>query len=177
MKNENNEVWKDVVGYEGLYQVSNKGRVKSLWFGKERILRPGKLKKGYLMVCLCKNREKKWCLVHRLVGQAFLSNPHNLPEINHRDENKENNSVQNLEWCSVKYNNSFGTRLQRVSEKHTNGKDSKPVFQYTLDGEFVKEWKSGHDVQRNLGFNNASISRCCLGKQKSAYKFVWKYKN
>ena len=176
MNNENEEIWKDVVGYEGLYQVSDKGRVKSLWFGKEKILKPVKDGRGYLLVNFYKNGDMKMCKIHRLVALTFLTNPQNLPEINHRDEDKTNNKVENLEWCDRKYNCNFGSRNQRIAEKHTNGKDSKPVLQYTLDGKFVKEWKSTRDVQRNLGYFQTCISACCLGKQKSAYKFVWKYK-
>lgn len=116
------------------------------------------------------------CKVHRLVGQAFLLNPNNLPEINHRDEDKTNNRVENLEWCDRKYNNNFGTRNQRVAEKMTNGKLSKTVLQFTLEGNFVKEWKSIRDVQRNLGYNCGNISSCCTGRYNSANGFVWRYK-
>ena len=171
-----NEVWKDIEGYEGHYQVSNLGRVKSLKRGNDKIMSLRRYKGGYLLVNLCKNGEMKTFTIHRLVGQAFLPNPNNLPQINHKDEDKTNNRVENLEWCSVKYNNSFGTRLQRVSVKMTNRKLSKQVLQYSKDGEFVREWKSTHDVERNLGFNRGHISSCCLGKLKSAYRFVWKYK-
>ena len=167
----NNEIWKDIFGYEGLYQVSNLGRVRSLKFGKERILSIRRSKFGYLLVNLCKNSDMKTFRVHRLVGQSFIPNPNNLPEINHRDEDKTNNKVVNLEWCSSKYNANFGTRNQRQAEKC-----SKSVIQYTKTGEFVKKWKSTHDVQRNLGFDQGHISQCCTGKRKSAYKFVWKYK-
>ena len=176
MKNENEEVWKDIEEYEGLYQVSNKGRVKSLKFGKERILKPAKNDGGYLFVYIFKNGKRKMCLVHRLVAQAFIPNPQNLPQINHRDEVKTNNSVQNLEWCTAKYNSNYGTHNQRSADKRTNGKCSKPVIQYEKSGEFVKEWKSTHDIERNLGYNNGYISACCNGKFNSAYNFVWKYK-
>ena len=176
MKNNNEEVWKTIDGYEE-YQVSDKGRVKSLKFGKERILKPRRDTCGYLSVSLSKNGEIKQYMVHRLVAKVFIQNPNNLPEVNHLDENKENNSVENLEWCDQKYNHNYGTRNQRISEKNTNGKLSKPVLQYTLDGEFVREWKSLMDVERNLGYFQTYISSCCLGKHKSAYKFVWKYKN
>ena len=172
-----NEVWKDVVGYEGLYQVSDKGRVKSLKFGKEKILKPEKLKNGYLRVNLYKNEKQKHFLVHRLVALTFLRNPQNLSDINHKDEDKTNNSVQNLEFCDRKYNCNFGSRNQRVAEKNTNGKLSKPVLQFTLDGKFVREFKSGMDIKRNLGYSCGNISSCCTGKRKSAYKFVWKYKD
>ena len=174
--NNENEVWRDIEGYEGMYEVSNLGRVKSLKYGKEKILKPERNKYGYLRVCLFKNRDRNWCLIHRLVALTFILNPQNLPMVNHKDENPSNNNVTNLEWCDSKYNNNYGTRNQRIADKHTNGKDSKPVLQYTLDGEFVKEWKSTRDVQRNLGYFQTYISACCLGKHKSAYKFVWKYK-
>lgn len=171
MKNENEEVWKDISGYEGLYQVSDKGRVKSLWFGKERIMKFERDKKGYLAVQLCKNGEIKRCTVHRLVAQSFIPNPQNLPQLNHKDENPSNNKVENLEWCSAKYNNNYGTHIQRITEKL-----SKPVLQYNKDGEFVKEWKSQSDVERNLGYSQRNISACCRGKYKSSYGYVWKYK-
>ena len=174
----NNEIWKDIEEYEGLYQISDKGRVKSLKFGKEKIMKLQKDTNGYLYVGLCKNGEKqKMFLIHRLVALAFISNPQNLPQVNHKSEDKTDNRVENLEWCSVKYNCNYGTRNQRQAEKMTNGKLSKPVLQYTKDGIFIKEWRSTHDVERNLGFDQGYISSCCNGKFKWAYSFVWKYKN
>lgn len=166
------EIWCPIKGYEGLYGVSDKGRVKSIGYGKERILKPQRTTDGYLRVGLRKNREQKCYLVHRLVAQTFIPNPDNLPQVNHKDEDKENNSVQNLEWCSSKYNANFGTRTQRQSEKL-----SKPVLQYSKSGAFVKEWKSTHDVKRNLGYSNGYISSCCNGRYKSAYNFIWKFKD
>ena len=171
----NNEVWKDIDEYEGLYQVSNLGRVKSIGYKKERILKPGRDKDGYLFVSLCKNHKIKYCRIHRLVALTFIPNPNNLPEVNHKDEDKTNNRVKNLEWCDHKYNNNYGTRIQRINEKNTNGKLSKPVIQYTKTGEFIKEWRSTWDVQRNLGYGQGHISDCCRDKRKSAYGFVWKY--
>ena len=161
------EIWCPIKGYEGLYQVSDKGSVKSIGYGKERILKPGRIKTGYLRVNLCKNGEKKNWLVHRIVAQAFIPNPDNLPEVNHKDEDKENNSVQNLEWCDGKYNINYGTRTDRCS---------KPVLQFTKDGKLVREWKSASDVERNLGYFQNYISSCCTGKCKSAYDFIWKFK-
>ena len=168
----NEEIWCPIKGYEGLYEVSDKGRVRSMKFGKERILSPGKLQNGYLRVNFCKNGEKKNLLVHRLVAQAFIPNPDNMTEVNHKDEDKDNNSVQNLEWCDRKYNVNYGNRNQMVSMKL-----SKPILQYTKSGEFVREWKSTYDVERNLGYFHNSISYCCNGKNKSAYGYVWKYKD
>ena len=129
------EIWKDIEGYEGLYQVSNMGRVKSVermkWSGKcyykapERILKPRKNGGGYLVVMLSKNGKVKTCRVHRLVATAFIPNPNNLPQINHIDENKGNNHMENLEWCDSKYNNNYGTHNKRVSEKLRGRKQSK----------------------------------------------------
>ena len=166
------EIWCPIKGFEGQYQVSDQGRVKSLKFDKERILKTGITTDGYLIVGLCKNGEHKWYSVHRLVALAFIPNPDNLPQVNHKDEDKDNNSVQNLEWCDQKYNCNYGTRNQRQAEKL-----SKPVLQFTKDGEFVKEWKSTKDVQMNLGYFHSNISNCCTGKRKSAYNFIWKYKD
>ena len=171
------EIWCPIKGYEGQYQVSDKGRVRSIKFGKERILKPGSDKDGYLQVCLYKNGEQKECKVHRIVAQTFTPNPDNLPEVNHKDEDKINNKVSNLEWCDRKYNQNYGTRNQRMAEKNTNGKLSKPVLQYTKSGEYVREWKSASDVQRNLGYFQNYISSCCTGKYKYAYNFIWKFKD
>ena len=107
------EYWKSVVGYEGLYMVSNWGRVKSIKFGKERILKPVTNSSGYLLVGLYKNNIEKKYSVHRLVAEAFIPNPYNLPQVNHKDENKQNNVVSNLEWCTHEYNNTYGTRIER----------------------------------------------------------------
>ena len=121
----NNEVWKDIKGYEGLYQVSNMGRVKSVartvtWKNqsvkryKERIMKT-RQKQGYASVCLFKDDIRRDFKVHRLVAEAFISNPNNLPFINHIDENKLNNKVENLEWCSREYNNNYGQRNGKIS--------------------------------------------------------------
>jgi len=170
------EEWRDIEGYEGLYKISNIGRVRSLPRNttKGKILKPVKQPNGYLQVLLYKNGKKKKFLIHRLVAKAFIPNPLNLPEVNHKDENKENNRVDgcvnNLEWCSAKYNVNYGTRNKRLAEKQ-----SKPVIQYDLQGNFIKEWSSGWEVQRQLGYFQGGISACCLGKQKTAYNFIWKY--
>lgn len=168
----NEEIWCPIKGYESMYEVSDKGRVRSIKFGKERILKPLRNTCGYLQVDLWKNGEHKMYLVHRLVAQTFTPNPDNLTEVNHKDEDKDNNSVQNLEWCDRKYNINYGNRNQMVSIKL-----SKPILQYTKSGEFVREWKSTYDVERNLGYFHNYISYCCNGKLKSAYGYVWKYKD
>lgn len=162
------EIWCPIKGFEGLYEVSDKGRVRSLKFGKERILKPMRGNCGYLQVDLCKNGEHNMCYVHRIVAQAFIPNPDNLPQVNHIDEVKTHNSVMNLEWCDSKYNNNYGTRNERCS---------KPVLQFTKDGEFVREWNSATDVQRSLGYSKCNISSCCTGRYKSAHNFIWKFKD
>lgn len=119
------EFWKDIKGYEGFYQVSNLGRVKSLakyqkgnggsiFWRKETILKPANSGRGYLMVVLIKNKKRKSYILHRLVADAFIPNPYNLPQVNHKDENKTNNVVSNLEWCDNKYNSNYGTRNIRI---------------------------------------------------------------
>lgn len=168
-----NEIWKNIVGYEGLYQVSNLGNVKSLNYrrtGKERILKPGNYKEGYLYVILCKNRKLKHFTIHRLVAQAFLENPDHKSDVNHKDENKTNNCVNNLEWMSRKENINFGTHNQRMAKSL-----SKSVLQFTKNGEFVKEWPSVMQIQRELGFSSGNISQCCNEKIKTSYGYVWKF--
>lgn len=169
------EQWKDIKNYEGLYQVSNLGRVKSLWYGKERILKPGMNNYGYLRVPLRKNDKRILYLVHRLVAQAFIPNPDNLPEVNHINEVKTDNRVENLEFCDRKYNNTYGTRIEQMVEKQINGKLSKTVYQYSLNGEFVAEYPSTREIERQLGFKQPSISYCCNGQRKTAYGYKWTY--
>ena len=176
------EFWKPILNYEGLYEVSNWGRVKSIRFGKERILKPGINKGGYFFVVLYKNGKKKIHLVHRLVVEAFLEIPEELKHLkgtrylqaNHKDENKQNNVVSNLEWCSSSYNINFGTRNKRVAAKNTNGKRSKPVLQYDLNGNLIKEWKSISECGRN-GYNQGHVAECCNSKRKTHKGFIWRY--
>lgn len=172
------EIWKDIKDYEGLYQVSNFGNIMSLNYGrtgKPKKMTPYKNKRGYLQVCFRFGGKKTQPFIHRLVAEAFLSNPNNLPEINHKDEDKTNNSVENLEWCTREYNNNYGTRNERVSKKMTNGKLSKPVLQFSKTGDFIREYPSTMECERN-GFDRSAVCRCCRGKLKTAYGFIWKYK-
>lgn len=193
------ETWRDIEGYEGLYQVSNEGRIKSLQReivykdGRKKILKEKILHNflsdlGYCHVMLSKNGVPKRYKVHRLVAKAFIPNPNNLPIINHKDENPKNNSVENLEWCDQKYNVNYGTMIERGREKQLNRKDlSKEVEQYTLDGILIETFKSASEVERKLPqFKATSITRCCRGGQYlngkwktiNNYKgYIWKYKN
>jgi len=180
------EIWKDIKGYEGRYQVSNKGLVKSLTHvtiredGKKlpikgRILKPMSNFNGYLQVSLCDSSGKvKRFYVHRLVCEAFHENPKNKPCVNHIDEDKTNNAASNLEWCTVKENCNHGTRNARVGEAVAKAL-SKPVGQYTRDGKLIKVWQSTQEVERQLGFAHNNISEVARGKRKIAYGYVWKY--
>lgn len=138
---------------------------------KGKILKPTINRWGYYLVCL-NNINRKWVSVHRLVAQTFLPNPDNLPQVNHIDENKTNNCVDNLEWCSVQYNNTYGDRIKKAVKK-TN----KPVEQYTKDGQFVKEYPSAIEAERQTGISSANICTCCKGRLKTAGGYIWKYKN
>ena len=164
------EEFRDIPGYEGVYEVSNLGRVKNVETG--RILKPGKITTGYLQVNLCKNGTRRKALIHRLVAYAFLSNPKNLPQVNHKDEDKTNNTVDNLEWCDCQYNINYGTRNERLIEKM-----GKPVLQFDLQGNFIREWPGVRKVEEELGINNGNISMCCIGNRKTAGGYLWKFKN
>lgn len=241
------EIWKSVVGYEGYYEVSNLGNVRSV----DRIVKnknnttkiiKGKNHKltvaqsGYISIVLYKNCEQKVYRVHRLVAEAFIPNPQNLPQINHIDENKGNNNVENLEWCTGSYNirtrskkgerriiqydkngnfikiwNSikeisetlnikYSTIQSAVSEKHFNSncfwryyEDNYPlkidanvsiytigrsVYQYDLEGNFIKEWNKVIDITNNLGIDKSGINSVCRKKNGYTYKgFQWRYKD
>ena len=170
------EIWKDIEGYDGKYQVSNYGNVKSLNYNntcKERLLKPMLKNRGYLCVSLYK--PLKIFSIHRLVANAFIPNPDNLPCVNHKDEDKTNNHVGNLEQCTNKYNQNYGTCRERIRKSLLNyPKTSKKVYQYTLDGEFVKEWKSTKECARN-GFDQRAIVKCCKGKRKTHRGYIWSY--
>ncbi len=167
------EVWKDIPGYEGLYQVSNIGRIKSL--RKDRILKLIIARNGYCRIQLCNNGLKEK-LVHRLVYEAFIGS---IPEkmcINHKDEDKTNNSLSNLELVTHAQNNVYGTRVERVRKKRLNGIDSKAVLQFDMQGNFIKEFPSMNEAQRQTGIRQGSISHCCNGRYNHAGGFTWRYK-
>jgi hypothetical protein len=180
MKGETNmqiETWKSIKGYEGLYEVSNLGRVKSLakmrWNGKayhlweERILKQGTNGNDYLVVNLYKNKNIRLVTVHRLVANAFVDNPNNFKEVNHLDENRKNNNVNNLEWCTRKYNCNYGNRTEKA-------KHCKQINQYDLQGNFINTWISAVEAANKLNINADSIYRNANGKSKTAGGYVWK---
>lgn len=166
------EVWKDVLGYEGRYQVSDLGNVKSLNYkrtGQEKLLKPVPTANGYFGVNLrgvasC----KKLANIHRLVGEAFVPNPHNKPQINHINGNKGDNRAENLEWCtaSENQNHSVATGL-----RHT-----RKVVQFDKSGSFVKEWPSLKSAANAVGCEHMAIVRCCQRKTKTCKGYIWRYK-
>ena len=173
--------------YEGLYKVSNWGRILSLDYhrtGKSELMNPSENTKGYFFVHLRKNGETKTCLVHRLVAETFLPNPYNKPFVNHKiegDKGKKINIVyinedgsideekSTIEWCTAKENSNYGTCIQRAVKSKL-----KPVIQLTLNGEFVREWESAKEAGRN-GFDSSAVTKCCRGKLKTHKGFLWMY--
>lgn len=179
------EIWKDVAGYEGLYQVSNLGRVKS--FGRYvrnrfglvwrpgRVLKGGKDNKGYLTVVLCDDKKRHTFKIHKLVARTFVQNLDRKPQVNHIDGNKQNNRVNNLEWCSQSENmaHAWETGLQKRTHKKNDARSIK-IAQYTIDMRQVNVFPSMMEAERQTGINNASISRAVrLGGKAGGY--VWKY--
>ena len=182
----------DGIVYEGLYKVSNLGKILSLNYkntGKAELMTPVTNTNGYLQVCLSKNKEEKKCLVHRLVAEAFLENPENKPQVNHKiegDEGKKINMVifnedgtvnkerTTIEWVISKENNNYGTRNERISKANTNGKLSKRVLQLSLSRELIREWESTRECERN-GFDHGAVARCCNGKLPHYKGFLWMY--
>lgn len=180
------EIWKDIKGYKGLYQVSNLGRVKSLsrkiWNGfvnyqsKELLLKPSANHKGYLQVILYKSGVQSNKRIHRLVAEAFLFNPNDYPQVNHEDGDKQNNCVDNLSWC----NNSINQRhaFEHGLKRHMYGKDNskaRKINQYDLDGNFIKTWGCIKDICDEMGIHYSSIIRCCNGTFKTCHGYKWEY--
>lgn len=171
------EIWKDIIGYENEYQVSNLGNVRSI--PRKRKNKQGEVTKrgvvlkrmkdriGYEHVVLLKSGKRRYSLVHRLVAEAFLPKIDGMNEINHKDEDKTNNCVDNLEWCSRIYNMNYGTR----PNVH-----SKPVIRQTMEGAYIDEFLSANEAERETGVSRGNISSCCNGRTKSAGGFKWVYK-
>lgn len=163
-------LWKDVPNYEGYYEVSNTGLIRS----KNGLRKPQKSWDGYLYVKLCKKGECKKIKIHRLVALAFIPNPNNLPEINHKDEDTTNNVVENLEWCNRTYNNNYGTRNARsaIGISKANGKR---VMQFSKRNEYIDTYDSAIKAAKALNIDSTGITACARGRRKSAGGYIWKY--
>jgi hypothetical protein len=191
------EQWKPVLGFEDSYMVSNLGRIKSMYRQSRKpglknnpsvMLRPKIMKQniqptGYRIVQLSKSGRVKGLPVHRIIAMAFIPNPDNKPFINHIDANPSNNDLSNLEWCTqsenIQHAYNIGTKVPPSGGPKKFGKDnhvSRPVLQYSLSGEFIREWECVSQIQTTHNFNRPNICKCCKGKINSAYGFVWKYK-
>ncbi len=175
------EVWKDINEFKGYYQVSNFGRIKSLFrYVKvkngfrsvpEKILKPKIDKDGYLHVVLQKDRKSRYLTIHRIVADTFIDNPNNLPHVNHKNENKQDNRVENLEWCTEQYNCNYGTRNLRRAESQ-----SKEVCQYDKDGNLIATYKNTKIASENTGIVRFNIINVCNNRRKVAGGYVWKYR-
>lgn len=167
------EIWRYIKDYEGLYQVTNLGRVKNV---KRNKLLKVRTIKGYLQVRLCKDNVYSSCLVHRLVAMTFpdlvdwteeaKGKPFNELQVNHKDEHKDNNCVGNLEWCVCSYNINYGTRNDRIR---------KVVQQFNLDGTFIKEYSGVRVASKETGIPHSNIIKCCQGIYKTAGGYIWRY--
>ena len=161
----NKEIWRNIPNIEN-YQASNYGRIRNKKTG--RVLKPVKNKYGYLIYSIHYKKLKG----HRLVAQAFIPNPNNLPQINHKDENKANNNVKNLEWCTALYNSIYNNKHKKIAEKH-----EKPVYQFSKDNKFIKEYKSIRYASQVLKLQETHIKDVCKGYRKTCGGYVWRYKN
>lgn len=184
------ELWKDIAGFEGRYQISTFGNVLSLNYrnrGKAGLVTPKCNNAGRLWVILYgENGRRVNCLIHRLVAQAFIPNPDNLPQINHKDENPKNNHVENLEWCDCLYNVRYSMdrhpeRCKNYNGPNTVGKrkigkcSALKVNQYDEDGNYIRTWENSRTAYLEIGIRDWHISECCRGHRKTAGGFIWRY--
>lgn len=175
------ENWLDVSCFEGLYQVSDCGNVRSIPRTKTSknggiqevkggLLTTQKDRCGYYRVCLTKKGKSVYKRVNRLVAEAFIPNPDNLPQVNHKNEDKTDNRVENLEWCDAKYNSNYGSRNKKVQEAQ-----SVWVIKLSLNNEILHFYRSAMEAERETGIPNSNINKCCKGIRKSAGGYIWKY--
>jgi len=164
------EEWRDIKGYEGLYKISNSGKIKSYprngTVKKERIIKPCFDKYGYLQIVL-KNKTSKCFRVHRLIALAFIPNINNLETINHIDGNKLNNTIDNLEWNSIEQNNNHAYKIGLNKRKS--------IIQFDLNGNLIKKWNSSREIERALGFLHSNILECCKGRYNQMNGFKWRF--
>lgn len=180
------EEWRNIKDYEGFYQVSNLGRVRSLdrvinnRFFKGQIRKPKLDRYGYLVVNLSMNKKAKFYTIHRLVAKAFLESPNNFPEVNHKNEIKTDNRVENLEWCTTQYNSSYGSRAEKIIEtrnKKELKKAEKPVIMMTLEGKQINEYKSMSEASRQNNISIGNLWSVLNGRLNHTGGYCWKYKN
>ena len=194
------EIWKPIIGYENLYEVSNLGNIRSIdrmvsrvdrWGNKGSVLIKGillvpvKMKSGYLQVSLCKNGTSKRFLIHRIVASAFIENPYNKETVNHKNEIKADNRVENLEWMTLVENLRYGTgserghsnRDRKWHREHKAGlnPNAKKIIQLTKDGNFIREWDCIKSASETLGICMSSICAVARGKAHTAGNYKWKY--
>lgn len=175
------EIWEPIKGYEGLYEVSNLGRVKRLPYSiigkgirnfKGGILKGSIARNGYVRVTLTKDGVNRFFHVHRLVAEAFIENPDKLPFINHIDENRTNNRINNLEWCTCQYNNTYGDARKRFAASYS-ANHTYPVKMYSLYGELIKTFPSAREASKAMGVTKNSIVRAISKTRKTAAGYVW----
>lgn len=169
IKANNKEIWKEIKGTNGIYQVSNYGNIRSFKYRKWKILKPYLMKNGYLGTSIEIKGKRKWFKIHQLVAKEFISNPNNYTQINHKDENKTNNSVSNLEWCDSKYNMNYGNVKRKISI--ANGKKVAQYYNQKLIGVF----DSARDAARKNNISLSVITRHCRGETKRVHKITWRY--
>lgn len=170
-------MWKQIPGYSN-YLINDKGDIYSI--KSKRLIKQRVSKFGYYRAALFKEAgEKHEIMVHRLVAMAFLENPANLPQVNHKNENKTDNRVENLEWCTCSYNINYGNRNKTVSRKLAKIKEktaARKILQIDImTKKTIKVWKSMHEIERKLGIPHSNIYACCTGKRKTRGGYIWKY--
>lgn len=171
--------WKDIEGYEGLYKISNSGDVLSvkryknnhnaLQLVNEKLKTTHISNSGYYYVILWKDNKSYMVSIHRLVAKHFIPNPENKPQVNHIDGDKSNNCVNNLEWVTCVEN------MEHAIKNGLYDNKLKKIDQYNTQGELIKTWESSMSVEKKLGYCNSNIIRCCKGRCKTAYGYIWKY--
>lgn len=176
------EIWKDIKEYEGEYEISNLGRVRSLNYrrtGMKKVLKPINHPRGYLSVILYKNKKSKEFCIHRLVAETFIENLSNKPQVNHKDGNKHNNTINNLEWVTASKNEKHAWKIGLKTDEHIKKiaqNNSKPILQYDLNNKLLKEWGSISEASRDLNIKQSGISSCCRKVVKTSGGYIWKYK-
>lgn len=182
-----NEIWVDIKGFEGYYQVSNCGNIRSL----DRVIIQSNGKKitlkgqiivqwhndlGYAFVGLRKDKVRKTLRVHRLVATAFIPNPNNYPQVNHKDVNPSNNNVENLEWCTQSYNNAYDNANLKRSKSRLENYIGTPILMFSKEGKFLRKFKGLKFAEKFIGCKHTGhISDCANGKRKTAYGYIWRY--